>query len=115
MDVPGGDGWVCEGDLAPSFELPDTKFKPVSPIRPNTKVKHQCLGLVLPVQRGSTISECFCASHGIHKWYRRLRRSAQLIDSNIHDKVTCMLFVLILEENMRTAVVRLRSKGSAPQ
>lgn len=38
MDAPGGDGWVREGDLAPSFELPDSKFKPVSPIGANTKV-----------------------------------------------------------------------------
>lgn len=28
-----GDGWVKEGDKAPSFELPDTSFQPVSPVR----------------------------------------------------------------------------------
>lgn len=39
MDGRRDDGWVREGDEAPSFELPDTEFKPVSPIRTAAKVR----------------------------------------------------------------------------
>lgn len=40
MDVlPRSDGWVCEGDKAPSFELPDSHLKPARPIEANTKVR----------------------------------------------------------------------------
>lgn len=35
----GSFGWVCEGDRAPCFELPDSKFTSVSPIGANTKVR----------------------------------------------------------------------------
>ena len=38
MEGRRGDGWVREGDEAPLFELPDTEFKPVSPLRNATKV-----------------------------------------------------------------------------
>lgn len=40
MEGRRGDGWVREGDEAPLFELPDTEFKPVSPLRTATKVSH---------------------------------------------------------------------------
>ena len=39
MEGRRGYGWVGEGDKAPPFELPDTEFKPVSPIKTATKVK----------------------------------------------------------------------------
>lgn len=74
MDAPGGDGWVCEGDLAPSFELPDAKFKPVSPIGANAKVKLQCSLLYL-YSFVSTIRSIQFVDHVVCvRIVRRLRR-----------------------------------------
>ncbi|CAM9373835.1 unnamed protein product [Scytosiphon promiscuus] len=38
MELPRADGWVRSGDKAPSFELPDRNFKPVSPLGTTSKV-----------------------------------------------------------------------------
>lgn len=45
MEAPGGDGWVCEGDKAPSFELPDSQFKAIRPMETTTKVRGLTVGL----------------------------------------------------------------------
>lgn len=59
MDAAGTFGWVCEGDKAPCFELPDTTFTSVSPIGANTKVRwwglrcqrsHMCQAKLLPLR-----------------------------------------------------------------
>lgn len=67
MDVPGSDGWVCEGDKAPSFELPDSHLKPTRPIETKTKVR----GLAAPGAAGLLVSYtykliCVCTRSDFH-------------------------------------------------
>ncbi|CAM9925713.1 unnamed protein product [Pylaiella littoralis] len=64
MDVPGGDGWVCEGDKAPSFELPDSHLKPISPTETKTKV---VLSFFPAAFSGSLSGGCECQMRALNQ------------------------------------------------